>query len=108
MSNEEIDAAAKFEHPWCPDRESLLKDFAAACPFEKIGQRPYIKMSKSPHRPKCMNNWDMAAVQSSFVALLLLYPRNVGMYDATDEDLEAFCHMWRYYGYLLGMDDEYV
>jgi len=37
-NNNEIDKSCKS---WCSDRELLLKDFAEACPFKKIGQHPY-------------------------------------------------------------------
>ncbi|CAL1683253.1 unnamed protein product [Lasius platythorax] len=107
LDKEQIDNASKIAEPWCPDHEILVKDFAAACPFERSGQRPYIVFEKSPYRPKGVNNADMAGVQCSFVALFLLCPQSIGVHDATDEDLEAFCHMWRCYGYCLGMEDEY-
>lgn len=108
LDNEQIDDASKIAKPWSPDHEILAKDFAAACPFERSGQRPYILFEKSPHRPKGINNADMAATQCSFIAVFLLCPQSIGVHDATDEDLEAFCHMWRCYGYCLGMKDEYV
>jgi len=109
MSNEQIDAACKFANPWAPDRELFLKDFAAVCSPEKFRQRPYIMFSKpSPYRPNGINNADFAITQSCFLIVPLLYPQNVGIYDATDEDLEGFCHMWKCYGYFLGLEDEYV
>ncbi|RLU14678.1 hypothetical protein DMN91_013045 [Ooceraea biroi] len=54
-----------------------------------------------------MNNADMADIQCSFLGLTVLYPKNIGIHNATDEDLDAFCHMWRCYGYFLGIADEY-
>jgi len=109
MSNEQIDAACKFANPWSPDCELLRKDFAAVCSPEKFGQRPYTIISKtSPYKPKGINNADFAITQSCFIALSLLYPQNIGIYDATDEDLEGYCHMWKCYGYFLGLEDEYV
>jgi len=107
MSREQIDAACKFANPWSPDREILLKDFAAICSPEKFKQRPYITFSKS-HKSNSVNNADFAVSQSCFLILPLLYPQNVGIYNATDEDLEGFCHMWKCYGYFLGLEDEYV
>jgi len=110
MTSEQIDAACKFANPWSPDRELLLKDFAAVCPPEKFGQRPYtVMLSKpSPYKPKGINNTDFAIAQSIFIIVPLLYPQNMGIYDATDEDLEGYCHMWKCYGYFLGIEDEYV
>jgi len=108
MNHEQIAAACTFAQPWCPDRELLLKDFAAACPPEKFGQRPYIILKNSPYKPKNVNSADFVGVQSCFVALPLLSPQNIGIHNATDEDVEAYCHMWKCYGYFLGIQDEYV
>ncbi|XP_077258878.1 uncharacterized protein LOC143895546 isoform X1 [Temnothorax americanus] len=106
MDHEQITAACTFANPWCLDRELLLKDFAAASPPEKFGQRHTI-VNKSPYKPKGINNADFSFTQSCFVVVPLLYPQSVGIHDATDEDLEAFCHMWKCYGYFLGIEDEY-
>ncbi|XP_011706838.1 PREDICTED: uncharacterized protein LOC105462015, partial [Wasmannia auropunctata] len=105
--HEQIDNKSKIEEPWCPDRELFLKDFNAACPLEKDGQRPYVIINKSPYKPKGVNNFDMSEIQWSFVNLVLLCPQKIGMHNATDENIEAFCHMWRCYGYFLGMEDKY-
>jgi len=108
LDNEQIENESKIAKPWCLNRELLLKDFSVACPFEKDGQRPYIIINKSPYKPKGMNNADMAGIQCSFISPVLLFPQNIGIHNATDEDVEAFCHMWRCYGYCLGMEDEYI
>lgn len=108
FDNYEIEQACKFANPWCPDRELLLKDFAEACPFEKIGQRPYKSFVDLPFKRKYINNADMAMIQCCFIGYILLYPQDIGIHGATDEDLEAFCHIWRCYGYYLGMEDKYV
>ncbi|KAL6419626.1 hypothetical protein ACFW04_013711 [Cataglyphis niger] len=108
MDNEQIDAKSKIAEPWCPDHEIFLKDFAMSCPFEKFGQQPYIMMSESPHRPKGINNVDLAATQAVFVCMVLLRPQDIGIHNATDKDIDAFCHMWRCYGYFLGLEDKYV
>ncbi|XP_067214669.1 uncharacterized protein [Linepithema humile] len=107
LSDDEINAACTFANPWCPDRELLLNNFTAACPFEKIKQRPYKLFAKSPYKQKYFNDVDMAVFQCCFVGLVLLYPNKFGVHNATDEDLEAFCHIWRCYGYFLGMEDKY-
>ncbi|KAL0106516.1 hypothetical protein PUN28_016308 [Cardiocondyla obscurior] len=107
MSHEQIAAKCTLANPWNPDREMLLKDFSAACPPEKHGQRPQKISQKSSYKPKGINNGDFAMTQFCFIVLPVLYPKNIGIHDATDEDLEAFCHMWKCYGYFLGIDDEY-
>ncbi|XP_014475023.1 PREDICTED: uncharacterized protein LOC106744613 [Dinoponera quadriceps] len=53
-----------------------------------------------------LNNMVMAVAQAHFIMLPVLYPQKVGMHFVTDEDLEAFCHMWKCYGYFLGIEDE--
>jgi len=106
LDNEQIKNESKIAEPWCSDRELFLKDFSAACPFEKDGQRFYLIINKSPFMPKSMNNADLAITQCGLISLVLLYPQNIGIHNATDEDIEAFCHMWRCYGYCLGMKDE--
>nr|XP_012225824.1 PREDICTED: LOW QUALITY PROTEIN: uncharacterized protein LOC105674220 [Linepithema humile] len=107
LDNEQIDAASKIAEPWCPDREIFLKDFATACPFEKFAQFPFTMMSESPYRPKGINNMDLASVQAAFVGMFVLRPQDIGVHNATDEDIESFCHMWRCYGYFLGLEDEH-
>lgn len=108
LSKNQIDAACTFENPWCPDRELLLKDFADACPFEKVGQRPYKFLAELSSEQKYFTTFELAITQCTFVSLIILHPKEFGVHDATDEDLEAFCHMWRCYGYYLGLEDEYV
>ncbi|XP_020280842.1 uncharacterized protein LOC109853305 [Pseudomyrmex gracilis] len=107
LDNEQIDAAATLAKLRCPDHEMLLKDFAAACPFEKPGQCIYPFLDNSPYKPKGVNNADIAVTQASFAGMIVLRPQDMGVHNATDEDIEAFCHMWRCYGYYLGLEDEY-
>ncbi|XP_036138786.1 uncharacterized protein LOC105840971 [Monomorium pharaonis] len=107
MDHKQMASACIFANPWSLDRELLLKDFVSACPPEKFGQRYYTITRKSQKKSKGMNNMDFAIAQSAFVVLPLLYPQNIGIYNATDEDLEAFSHMWQCYGYFLGQDDEH-
>jgi len=48
---------------------------------------------------------DMAGTQWGLIGLVLLCPQNIRIHNAID-DIEAFCHMWRCYGYCLGIKDE--
>ncbi|XP_012537981.2 uncharacterized protein LOC105837610 [Monomorium pharaonis] len=104
LDNEKINNESKIVKLWCPDHELFLKDFATVCPFDI--QRPYVMFTKSPYNSKGMNNADMAVTQCSFISSIVLYPQKIGVH-ATDEDVEAFCHMWRCYGYYLGIENEY-
>ncbi|XP_014474475.1 PREDICTED: uncharacterized protein LOC106744320 [Dinoponera quadriceps] len=106
MNHEAIDNL-KIENPWCPERELLLKDFAATCPFEKLDERLHELIKYFPFRSKSINNADMAVIQGTFMIAPILYPQNIGLHGITDEDLDAFCHMWRCYGYFLGIEDKY-
>ncbi|XP_046748354.1 uncharacterized protein LOC124412496 [Diprion similis] len=106
-TNAEIDAAAKIPNACCPSREMLLKDFAETCEVPVIGQCPYLLERNNPDRQKGINQTEMALTQWGFVGLIISYPKCLGVHYATDEDLEAFCHLWRSIGYQLGMEDEY-
>ncbi|XP_036148782.1 uncharacterized protein LOC118647631 isoform X2 [Monomorium pharaonis] len=105
MEHEQITSACTFANPWSLDRELLLKDFASAGLPEKFEPDKFV--SKLPCKPKGINNSDFAIAQGAFVTLPLLYSQSIGIYNATDEDLEAFCHMWKCFGYFLGLEDEY-
>ncbi|XP_039302993.1 uncharacterized protein LOC105202886 [Solenopsis invicta] len=105
LDNNQFESEAKIADPWCPDHELLLKDFAAVCPLNT--QSCYQMISKSPYIIKNLNNANMACAQCFFFSIILLWPQNIGIHNATNEDMEAFCHMWRCYGYFLGIEDEY-
>jgi len=106
LDNEQFKNESKIAEPWCLDRELFLKDFSAACPFEKDGQRFYVTLNRSSYMPKGISDAYMAGTQCCLIGLVLLCPQNIGIHNATDEDIEALCHMWRCYGYCLGMKDE--
>ncbi|EFN70543.1 hypothetical protein EAG_13524 [Camponotus floridanus] len=40
-----------------------------------------------------LNQGDMFGTQFACMGLIVLYPEQFGIYDASDEDLEAFCHL---------------
>ncbi|XP_025269874.1 uncharacterized protein LOC105252460 [Camponotus floridanus] len=102
MSDNEIDLAAKVSYTKCPMFQTIAKDFADTCPLAKSRQCPYT-MSKM----KGLNQGDMSGTQFACMGLIVLYPEQFGIYNVSDEDLEAFCHLWRGLGYLLGIQDQY-
>ena len=104
LDDNEYENEAKIAKPWCPYRQILLKDFAAVCPHDP--QFTYQMVHKSPYMIKNINNANMVVAQCFFLSVVLLCPQNIGIHNATDEDVEAFCHMWRCYGYYLGIEDE--
>ncbi|XP_033217583.1 uncharacterized protein LOC117173231 [Belonocnema kinseyi] len=107
--NEDIDAEAKIQNPYCPTRDTLLQDFKSACPAPAPGQCPYMAFQNTevvPVRPKGLNQGEMVATQFGFLGLLVLYPKYFGVHNVTEKDLEDFCHTWRGLGYLLGIDDD--
>lgn len=102
MNDGEIDRATQMPHAFCPVLGTIVKDFRDACPTARGLQNPY-----TINRMKGINQGDMSGTQFAFVGLMVLYPEQFGARDASLEDLEGFCHMWRGLGYLLGIEDQY-
>ncbi|XP_018330912.1 uncharacterized protein LOC108740896 [Agrilus planipennis] len=50
---------------------------------------------------------DMALTQFGFMGFALCRSEMIGIHKATDEELEAFVHVWRVVGYLMGMEDRF-
>lgn len=48
---------------------------------------------------------DMALTQFGFMGYALARPKEIGIYNATREELESLIHIWRVVGYILGMED---
>jgi hypothetical protein len=38
---------------------------------------------------------------------MVLYPKKLGAFDATKEELEGLVHLWAVLGHILGIKDEY-
>lgn len=49
---------------------------------------------------------DMALTQFGFLGYALARPQEIGIYNATREELEGLIHIWRVVGYILGIDDK--
>ncbi|XP_011169080.1 uncharacterized protein LOC105202327 [Solenopsis invicta] len=99
---EEIDENSKILNAFCPVLGKIKRDFADACPIAKSQQCPYT-MTKT----RGLNQGDMSGTQFASMGLIVLYPEQFGIHNASEEDLDAFCHMWRGLGYLLGIEDHY-
>ena len=107
MSVDEYVEKTTIKEPWCPSLSAARRDFESTCPAPRAGQCPYMALSNRPdRRGKDLSQGQMSVTQFAFTGLLVLQPKMFGCHDATDEDLEAFCHVWRGIGYLLGIDDE--
>ncbi|XP_058810846.1 uncharacterized protein LOC131675748 [Phymastichus coffea] len=92
---------------WCPALSRTRRDMESTCPAPKPGQCPYMFHDHVPQlKERKLNQGEMAITQFAFVGIHVLNPKFFGMHDVTDEDLEAYCHLWRGLGYLLGIDDE--
>ncbi|KYN11140.1 PREDICTED: uncharacterized protein LOC108768418 [Trachymyrmex cornetzi] len=100
-SFEEIDRDSTIQNVWCPILGKVTEDFADTCPMAKSQTCPYTMT-----RTTSLNQGDMTGTLFSCVGLVVVYPERFGIY-ASDEDLEAFCHLWRGLGYLLGIEDQY-
>jgi hypothetical protein len=103
MDDEEIERSTKISHMFCPAIEMIRKDFADVCPMARDLQNPYKMMTGI----KSINQGELSGTQYPFIGLILLYPEKFGVYNASEEDFDAFCHMWRGFGYLLGIEDQY-
>lgn len=85
----------------CPLASTLQKDRSLgrngpSCPvYEKKENRVYL------------NQMEMAYTQFGFYGLMLLYPNKFVAKPATKEELTNFVHLWRYVGYMLGIEDEF-
>ncbi|XP_024943437.1 uncharacterized protein LOC107270262 [Cephus cinctus] len=107
INKEDINEEANVPNAWCPTKDILLEDFRSSCPVPSPGQCFWQHCDASSIQFKGLNQSDMSATQFGFVGLIILHPVSFGVHYATDEDLEAFCHVWRGIGYLLGIQDEY-
>jgi len=52
------------------------------------------------------SQFDMTLVQAAFFAAVLIYPNHYGSKFATKQELEGFVHVWRVFGYYLGLSEE--
>lgn len=86
---------------WSTARPVLLEDFRSACPMPAPGVCPHVGTGV------WVNQFDMAVTQFAFVGLVVTYPQRFGIHYASPEDLDAFLHMWRALGHLLGIHDKY-
>ncbi|XP_077494065.1 uncharacterized protein LOC144104761 [Amblyomma americanum] len=53
-----------------------------------------------------LSQLDMAVTQFAFIGLVVLYPRQLGLF-VSERDLECVLHFWRCVGYKLGVADSY-
>ena len=51
------------------------------------------------------SQFDMSLVQAAFFAAVLIYPEHYGSRTASVSELEGFIHVWRVFGYYLGISD---
>ena len=81
----------------------LLADIAAIRDKTDIPQEFYDYINDS----KPFSEVDMALIQGSFFAPYLLYPEHYGVTRVPRKDLADFVHLWRTFGYYLGIDDAF-
>ncbi|XP_029174441.1 uncharacterized protein LOC114943046, partial [Nylanderia fulva] len=102
ISDDQIDRESEITQLMCPAFKTIARDFEETCPTGKSWQCPYTML-----RMKGLNQGDMSGTQFALMGLIVLYPEQFGVHNASEEDLEAFCHLWRGLGYLLGIEDQY-
>lgn len=96
------------EGVWCPLNSDLKEDFSRMkCPMARRGIWSSQNGKSSGERRIFINQFNMSMTQFGFVGLMLLYPDKFGACNATDEELEAFAHLWKAIGYYLGIKDKY-
>ncbi|KAL1459865.1 hypothetical protein WDU94_011816 [Cyamophila willieti] len=102
-----IDNPKYHDGVWATLTEDLKEDLSSVqCPMTGAG----VWSSKCPaagDRRIFINQFNMSMTQFGFVGLLILYPDKFGASNASDEDLEAFAHLWKAIGYYLGIKDKY-
>jgi len=54
---------------------------------------------------KSFSQFDMTLVQAAFFAAVLVYPEHYGGTNATKKELEGFVHVWRVFGYYMGISE---
>ncbi|XP_017784036.1 PREDICTED: uncharacterized protein LOC108567847 [Nicrophorus vespilloides] len=50
---------------------------------------------------------DMALTQFGFMGFVIARSREIGIFDATKEELESFIHLWKVIGYMMGIEDRF-
>ena len=53
-----------------------------------------------------ISQYDMALTQAGFIGMIILHPRRCGI-RCTESELDDFVYVWRWIGYLLGIQDDY-
>ena len=81
----------------------LLADIAAIRDNTDIPQEFYDYINDS----KPFSEVDMALIQGSFFAPYLLFPEHYGVAKVHRNQLENFTHLWRTFGYYLGINDAF-
>ncbi|XP_012221811.1 uncharacterized protein [Linepithema humile] len=101
MDDKTFQETSKVPNSHCPVMGAIATEFANTCPRTKNMQCPYTMMQM-----RAINQGDMSGTQFACMGLTVLYPEKFGVH-VSEEDLEAFCHLWRGLGYLLGIEDHY-
>lgn len=54
---------------------------------------------------QAFSQFDMTLVQAAFFAAVIIYPEHYGSNTASAQELEGFIHVWRVFGYYMGISD---
>lgn len=86
-----------------PDHQAeiLFQDLAELRARFPVGPEFYTFVQN----PLKFTQFDMILVQSAFFAAPLLFPAFYGCQDASSAELAGFLHVWRVFGYYLGIAD---
>lgn len=106
--NKTLKESSTLKNPYAPKYELIRQDLRTTCPIPAEGQCPFDWWANgAPKRAKSLNQTEMAMIQFTFVAFVIWKPEVLGIRDATDENIEAFCHTWKGIAYLLGIENEF-
>ncbi|XP_046394372.1 uncharacterized protein LOC124162066 [Ischnura elegans] len=87
------------------DYEESVGKLATGCPFAGA-----TSLSRGGLKSGCkfhLNQLELSITQFGFMGLIVLFPEKFGAHGASQEDLEAFVHLWRVLGHYLGIKEKY-
>ena len=97
-----------MNYPLDDDNSQAHKQIQNVRAMHSYARRRAMKLfDKSKGEGIALSQYDMAEVQLGFAGIATDILRNEFGVKLTSEELEAWCHVWRFIGYHLGIMDEY-
>ena len=86
-----------------PQAQILFQDLARLRASFPLSPEYYVFV----RNPLKFTQFDMVLVQCAFFAATILYPNHYGCQGANATELAGFLHVWRVFGYYLGIEDTF-